>query len=183
MIIDNFIDDFDLLKKESISGMFIDEINPIDGVIYPLINRTISSKVQDNVINNLNKIFGREIIDPLIFMRKSPIGVKYPNEVHSDNSMGKYSLMLYINDETEGAGTSLVKHKRSGITHAPEDPEFLSVIQFDQNNQKEWEIYEMFHMKPNRAAIFDSNRLHRAEPVGGFGEGKEARVVLTCFFS
>ena len=109
------------------------------------------------------------------------MGIDCPHQVHSDYSMGDYSLMVYVSDGD--GGTSLVRHKKTGIAYNPECDEFVKLIVEDQNIHDAWEITDSVLIRPNRAFIFDSRRLHRAEPVGGFGEGKTSRVVFTCFFS
>ena len=181
MIIDDFISSYGELKKASLSGEFKDEINAVDGVTYPLICKDIPEVVRDEVLQRLALFLGRPIIKPVMFMRKSTLGVACPQQAHADGCMGTYSLMLYTNKH-EG-GTSLVKHTKTGIAYQPEDPEFIKIIVDSQNDELAWEITEMIHMEQNRGFIFDAKRIHRAEPVGGFGKGKDARVVLTCFFS
>jgi hypothetical protein len=80
-------------------------------------------------------------------------------------------------------GTSFLSHRSLGIAYHPELPEAVAVVEADQNNAPAWKVREVAAMKPNRAVIFDAARLHRAEPVGGFGDTPEnTRVVLTCFF-
>lgn len=181
MIIDNFIDSFKELKIASINGNFSDVVNDVDDIAYPLISQDIPKNVQSDILRRLEIVHDRPLKDHIMFMRRSPIGINYPHQVHSDVSMGDYSLMLYINNYP--GGTSLLKHKKSGIAYNPESQEFVDLIVNDGNTPEAWEITEMVHMRPNRAFIFRSDLLHRAEPIGGIGEGAEARVVLTCFFS
>lgn len=179
MIIDNFIRSFPELNKASRDNGFIDEINPVDGVSYPLICKDIPDKVRTEITEKLTLIKGSPVNINMMFMRRSPEGVNCPHKVHSDNSMGDFSLMLYIN----GGHTSLVKHKETGIAYAPENEKYVDIIRSDQNNDDAWSVTELMGGKPNMAVIFDASRLHRAEPVGGFGTGKDSRVILTCFFS
>ena len=181
MIIDDFIESFDELRNAAINNDFAGEVNPVDGVLYPLISSKIPVKVENEIISELSELIGRTIDNPFMFMRRSPEGVDCPHQVHSDASMGGYSLMLYINDHA--GGTSLVRHKESGISYNPELQEFVDIVVKDQNNPEAWEITDMINMKPNRAFVFRSDMLHRAEPIGGFGSGSNSRVILTCFFS
>lgn len=182
MIVDDFIDSFEDLRQAALNGIFCDEINDIDGVTYPLICSEIPDNVKNEIISKLEEMAGRPIVSPLMFMRRSPAGVHCPNKVHSDNSMGDLSLMLYINEQ-EGAGTSILRHVLTGIAYAPADANFVNLVAADSNNDSAWEITEMVDMKANRAFVFRSDLMHRAEPMGGFGDGAGARVVLTCFFS
>ncbi len=179
MIINNFIKSFAELEIAARENDFIDEVNPVDGVIYPLICADIPESVRSEIEENLKALNGGKVDINIMFMRRSPEGVSCPHKVHSDISMGKYSLMLYIN----GGHTSLVRHNKTGIAFSPEDDSYLDIIHKDQNNDDAWSVTEIMGGEPNVAAIFDSSRLHRAEPVGGFGSGVDSRVVLTCFFS
>lgn len=179
MIVDNFLDSFDDLKKASVLGEFKDEVNPVDCVTYPLICKDIPENVREEALARLAIFLGRPVKNPVMFMRRSPKGVECPHQVHSDNSMGDYSLMLYIN----GGGTAMVRHKRSGIAYSPSDERYLHIIHNDQNNSDAWVKTDVVVGEPNRAVVFDSYRLHMAMPVGGFGEGVDARVIMTCFFS
>jgi len=180
LIIDNFIESFGSLLSAAKNGSFVDEVNPIDGVTYPLINRDLSVEVASEIVMKLSDLMRKPIANPFMFMRRSPKGVDCPHQAHSDASMGTHSLMLYINGE---GGTSLLRHKESGIAYNPESHEFVNVITRDQNIADAWEITDMVNLVPNRAFIFRSDMIHRAEPIGGFGEGNEARTILTCFFS
>lgn len=180
MVINDFIESFDSLLSAARYGEFIDELNPVDNVIYPMINKDIPPDVASEIVIKLSDIMDRSIESPFMFMRRSPKGVECPHQAHSDASMGKHSLMLYVQGE---GGTSLLRHKESGISYNPESQEFVDVITRDQNVPEAWEIAEMVGLIPNRAFIFRSDMIHRAEPIGGFGEGPEARTVLTCFFS
>ena len=90
--------------------------------------------------------------------------------------------MLYLNDHDHG-GTAMLRHRETGMAYAPESDTFAAIARNDQNDQSKWTIVEYVQMKENRAAIFDAGFFHCALPVGGFGEGETARVVLTVFFS
>lgn len=179
--IDNFSNKFDQIKELSINGQFEDIENPYDGVTYPHILREIPADIVSDIEDKLNDIFGQVVINAM-FLRRSPKGVYVPHMAHTDNSMGDYSLMLYLNDNDNG-GTGLLRHKPSGITYAPESEVFVDVVRHDQNNPDQWDVYHRSIMKENRAAIFDAHLFHCALPVGGFGEGAESRCVLTAFFS
>ncbi len=181
MIVDDFISTFKGLKEYALNAEFKDEVNEIDKVVYPLICKDIPAVYYDEILLQIENILGRKPENILMFMRRSPVGVPCPHQVHSDAVMGRYSLMLYLQESI--GGTALLHHKLTGIGHNPQAQELVDVITLDQNSPEKWVMDEYVQMKENRAFIFPSDRMHRAEPVGGFGEGKEARVVLTCFFS
>ncbi|WP_315809456.1 DUF6445 family protein [Pseudomonas sp. C9-3] len=184
LIIDNFLTQFADLQAYAFDAKYQDEVNDIDGVTYPQICRDIPRAIREEVLQRLALIKGAPVTDYTMFLRRSPAGVHCPHQVHSDNSMGVFSFMLYLNrpEHCQG-GTSMVRHLETGVAFAPERAEFLDAIRADQNTPDAWAIVQMIDMVPNRGAVFEANTLHRAEPVGGFGEGAEGRVVLTCFFT
>lgn len=181
MIVDNFLHNFHELVEYAKTAEFKDETNYVDNVVYPLICSEIPEKIKREVAVKLGGFF-KTPKNPIMFMRRSPKDVECPHKAHSDNSMGKYSLMLYMSDE-QGYGTSLLNHKKTGAKHTQYSDAIVSKMMEDQNNDDAWEVYQMTYGKPNRAFIFDAHLMHRAEPIGGFGEGANARTVLTCFFS
>jgi hypothetical protein len=117
-------------------------------------------------------------------MRLSPDGVHVPHPVHTDISMGKYSLMLYLNRaEHCRGGTSILKHIESGMVRTPRTEEEFALWQRDMRNPEAWSYVDAAEMAPNRAFIFDADMYHRAEPEGGFGkDATDGRLVLTMFF-
>lgn len=181
MIIDEFIDSYQQLKEHCMIANFDGAVNPVDGVKYPHICADIPESVKSEVLSKIAGVLGREAEGVTVFMRRSPEGCHVPHIAHTDNSMGSYSLMLYMND-AEG-GTAFIRHKASGIMYAPESNEIVELVQKDQNNPEKWSMVDMAHMKENRAVIFDAGKFHCAMPIGGFGDGAESRCVLTCFFS
>ena len=182
IIIDDFLEiTYPELKKYSKTCEFKDQVNPTDGVIYPNICADIPEKVLNELHWFLGAVIGKKIKDPTIFMRMSPKSVHCPHVFHNDESMGKFSMMLYLEDRDD-AGTALAKHKRSGAIRPT--PDILQNVIEDQNKHEEWFLYDMAEMKENRAVIFDSSLFHCALPFGGYGETQEdSRIVLTCFFS
>ncbi len=182
MVIDGFLDTFDSLRAYADDAKFGDE--DVEGVVYPLICRHIPTAIREEILQRLAVIMGRPLVRPIMFMRLSPEGVHCPNQVHADNSMGDYSLMLYLNrpEHCQG-GTAKVRHKETGIGFAPQSGTYADYVHNSRNNMDEWEPVEAIPMWPNRAFLFPANTLHRADPVGGFGSNNEdARLVLTVFF-
>lgn len=185
LIIDDFLHNFEELRNYADSAKYEDTVNPADGVTYPYICRSIPEHIQQEIYQVLSEVKGAPIVKPTMFLRLSPEGVHCPHEVHSDATMGAFSLMLYLNREFDcKGGTSLVSHRESGIAYNPGSQAFVDIVVADQNIRDAWDIRHLIDMKPNRAFVFDASALHRAEPPGGFGQGPEhARLVLTCFFS
>lgn len=179
IIADNFLSFYDELKEYSLISNFEDEVNTVDGAVYPEICKEIPRNIEREMIRRLKYAVGN-VSDYKMFLRRSPKGVSVPHVAHTDNSMGKYSAMLYLNEGEHG--TAFLKHIETGIMYAPGDQEYVDMMSKDQNDLEKWQVMGGVQMKENRCAIFDAGYFHCATPVGGFGEGEESRCVLTCFF-
>jgi hypothetical protein len=180
--INDFIKSYGELKEYSNIAEFKDVINPVDGVVYPHICAEIPENIRNEIIDRICSIIGRKPEEITMFMRRSPFGVHCPHIVHNDRTMGLHSLMLYMNDNSDG-GTGIVRHKSTGIMYQPDSAEFVDIAVLDQNNPRAWSIWHKFDMKENSAALFDAALFHCALPIGGFGDGSQSRTVLTVFFS
>jgi len=178
--IDGFITQYEDLKEYSLLCSYEYETNPYDGVVYPLINKKVPRVILNEVNYKASKSLGFEIIPVVSFLRRSPKGVHCPHPIHHDLSMGKYSLMLYLNDE---GGTGIFRHKETGICYAPENPAYSELMASNSALIDSWAMMSSCEAKQNRAFIFDSGFMHGALPFGGFGEGHTARTVLTVFFN
>lgn len=177
-VYNNFLEEstFAHLVNHAREAEFRDVESGIDGVTYPL----ICTDIPHNVLQEVGTKLHRKALN-MLFLRRSPAGVPVPNIHHNDASHGRWSLMLYL-DDTPGAGTAFCRHVRTGICYAPEDPSLLEELVADSNNQTAWLPMSMCPATPNRGVVFDAGYFHRAEPLGGWGEGTEARTVLTAFF-
>jgi hypothetical protein len=182
--IDDFLQFPDRLISYSKACEFKDEINPIDGVVYPHICKDIPKPILNDVIFNLtHKVLGRAPVNPFCFMRMSPAEVTAPHKFHTDNSMGAYSMMIYLQDAPE-YGTGFAQHIETDMVSSYADPADVEKGAVDVNNESAWNIYRIFSMKKNKAIIFDSHLFHVALPIGGFGSTQDdSRIVFTCFFS
>lgn len=187
-IIDNFLDDYAALEAHAHTLNYSGVINPVDSVLYPGISvdvpeqfkKEIERKIQQ-YFNVSDDLFWASI--PLVF-RLTLEGTNAPHQAHTDAIMGQYNFILYFNDGDENTGTSILRHKDTGIEIAPGDPELLQRLHEETNEYDNWEIVELCQAKKNRAAIIPSKLYHRAEPVGGFGTTPESgRLVLLCFFN
>lgn len=180
--IDNFLGSYKELKEYAETADFRDIVNPVDGVVYPHICDSIPSHIRSEILGRIAFLIGREPENVTLFMRRSPKGVHCPHIVHNDISMGANSFMLYMDDREDG-GTAIVRHKKTGMMYQPESEEMVSIAIEDQNTPEKWAEMHTFKMKENSAALFDAGLFHCALPIGGFGDGVEARTVLTVFFS
>lgn len=184
-VIDDFIEQFEALRRYADSAHFEDVTNQVDGVVYPHICTSIPPNIVAEICFQIATVLGRQPRDQVMFLRMSPEGTPVPHEAHTDLSMGKWSLMLYMNREVHcRGGTELIRHKATGLSvHPRNDPE-LKVWQRDHNNRDAWATDLMVNMVANRAFIFPAYLMHRAAPIGGFGLARDnARMVLTCFFN
>lgn len=182
IILDGFLESYNVLKDHIHTADFGDITNPADGVVYPHICVLLPDVVRSELAEGIGRVLGRNPEKMTAFLRRSPKGVPVPHIAHTDISMGRYSLMLYCNNY-EGGGTAMLRHRETGICYSPESQEYVELMQKDQNSPEKWAVMEMAHMKENRAAIFDAGNFHCAMPIGGFGDGTGSRAVLTAFFS
>ena len=184
IIIDSFLSDFDSFRAYCDTVVYDGEKNPVDGVFYPGISLDIPDEIKEEVVFKIEKEVDRKISVNAFFLRLTTEKMEAPHQAHTDTSMGKFSLMLYLNrmEDCEG-GTSYVMHKRTGLSSHPINEKQINTWKEDCNNPDAWQITNICPMIPNRAFIFNANAMHRAEPVGGFGSNAaNGRLVLTVFF-
>lgn len=184
-VIDNFLPRWHEVRSFADSASYKDVINPVDSVVYPGICTDVSTSVKHELVNRLSAVHGQSVALRTVFFRLSLKGNVAPHQAHTDSTMGQFSMMLYMNhDKDAQGGTSLIRHKATGITSDEGLSEFGQRIWLrDTNKYDAWTIYKTVQMRPNRAFIFDSRLMHRAEPVQGFGyNNKSGRLVLTAFY-
>lgn len=116
-----------------------------------------------------------------MFLRLSLEGDTPPHGAHNDSVMGDHTMILHLTrEEFCKGGTSLLSHREIS-SDISEDQ--LEIWERDTNKYCAWKIEKMFHMEPNRAVIFPSSKMHRAE-ASNFGDSPEnGRLILGCFFS
>ena len=172
-VIDNFFSErtYNDLIMQIACGPFIDEVNEVDGVVYPFICRHIPKSITEEC----SAMFEGQFVE---FIRRSPSGVHCPNPVHHDASMGALSIMVYT---SHLGATAVMRHKKTGVMSACDSSTITRLIARDSANVDEWEVMETAIAAPNRAAIFDARLMHAALPFGGIGHGEGARTVYTRF--
>ena len=183
IIIDDFIGGFEAYRDILDSHIFSGVQSPVDGVFYKGVSADIPQHIADNIKANLD-LYYENVEIKYQFVRISQEGIFAPHGAHNDASMSTHSCRLYLNRTEDCAGgTSFVSHVDEGMPYGPENDEQLKAWQLDSSNENKWNIDEIATMKPNRAVMFESDRMHRSEPVGGFGRTtKDARLVLVTFF-
>jgi hypothetical protein len=185
MVIDHFLDDFPKWREWADKAEYKDVVNPADGVVYPGINGEIPDELRDEVHKKLCLALATNHVDmKAIFTRLSPQGVHVPHQAHTDAVMGMFSFMLYLNrpEHTRG-GTDLIFHRQFDMEYGPKDKVELAAWERDMNLPDAWVTLTRCPMRPNRGFIFDARLMHRAAPIGGYGEdATNGRLVLTAFF-
>jgi len=184
MVIDDFLNGYKALRQHCNGLDYSGYVSPVDGVEYPGISGEVPEDTQAEILASLCLLMQGKIVNPLLFFRLSVNGVKAPHGAHNDSSMGQYALFIYLNkpEHCQG-GTSFVKHIKGGFNGDLSTPEELALWKQDTHNYDAWEVEKMAKMKPNRAVVFESANMHRAEPAEGFGDdASNGRLVLICFF-
>ena len=181
--VDEFFDDFDALQNYARSLEYGDVENPADGVTYPDISTEVPEFLKGEVERKCSQLTGRNLVANTIFFRKTCKGTKTaPHQAHTDSAMAEWTFIGYMQDGPEGTGTSLVRHKQTGMEQTPWTEGERRIWERDTNVYDAWEITDLTQMRANRVALYPSKYMHRAEPVGGFGScSKDGRIVLVCF--
>lgn len=182
--IPDFLDDFDDWNEFARELDYSGVTNDVDGVEYPDVSTDVPEFLKTQVIDRLLQTTGLRLKINTIFWRLTTEDTQTaPHQAHTDSSMGRFTFVLYMQDGPEGAGTALVKHKTTGgLDQDPWTNAELEVWLRDMNDYDAWAITKLFPMQANKAVLYHSKRMHRAEPVGGFGKDvTDGRLVLTAF--
>jgi hypothetical protein len=95
----------------------------------------------------------------LSFFRRSPEGQVEPNYVHSDEMMGRFTGIYYMNPEpAEGDGTA-----------------------FWEKDGDEWKMVRLVPAKFNRLLTFNAELHHSRALFNNYGEGDGARLIQVVF--
>jgi hypothetical protein len=180
---DDFLESFNELRYFANTAKFEPVGNPEDGVLYPGICLDLPERPETEIYEKVLRLYGK-IKPRSIFLRLSTAGTPVPQQAHTDIAMGKYSMMLYLNEPQHcRGGTALIEHKETKLRRAPRNPSEVAVLARDENNYDAWSTRYLCKMKTNRACFFKAHLMHRAEPIGGFGkDATDGRLVLTFFF-
>lgn len=117
--------------------------------------KNIQPREDDEFSRLVSIIFPNHIVK-WNFIRKSPLNQEEPNYIHSDEMMGDYTVILYLNE-----------------TH----PENDGTTMYDSNNKPLCTVYSKF----NRMIAFSSETPHSRNIYENFGEGNEARLIQVIF--
>lgn len=181
---------FQSLRDWAHTAKYADVQSPYDDEVYPDLIVDIPMWIRVCIQTEIAESMGCDYRDVEIhtqFFRLTTENTKQaPHGAHNDAIHGKYSAFFYVNEKPEEvmAGTSLVSHKRTGLSSQPKSVEEWACWHEDTNNYDAWNIDEMVFWDPNRLSIYPAERMHRAEPPGGWGKGpSDGRLVLITFFS
>ena len=95
----------------------------------------------------------------LSFFRRSPAGQPEPNFIHSDEAMGRFTGILYLNpDPADGDGTAFWEREGAG-----------------------WKMSRLVPAKFNRMVIFDAALQHSRALFDNYGGGDGARLIQVTF--
>lgn len=95
----------------------------------------------------------------LSFFRRSPEGQIEPNYVHSDEMMGRFTGIYYMNPQpADGDGTA-----------------------FWEKDGGEWKMTRLVHAKFNRLLTFNADLHHSRALFNNYGEGDGARLIQVIF--
>lgn len=178
----NFFRDFHAVRNAILAGTFKDEHNPMDGTVYPAINKDICPHVAAELTQGLEFLLGRKVHVEHLFARAMFDGMLAANKIHSDLVMGtRYASQVYLSEHwPHASGTSFWQHKKHGMLHAVQSP----APDIDCNDLQQFQRVVTVQAQPNLLLAHRGDVWHLAEPIGGWGtQPSNARLVLTCFFN
>jgi GNAT superfamily N-acetyltransferase len=110
----------------------------------------------------------------LSFFRRSPLGQEEPNFIHSDEGMGEWTAVLYLNPEPPAAdGTTFWRFEPTG-----------AVLGSARALDKDAALWTPWHHVParfNRVLVYDSRYFHSRAIAENYGVGETARLIQVAF--
>lgn len=95
----------------------------------------------------------------LSFYRRSPLGQVEPNFIHSDEAMGRFTGIFYLNTEpAEGDGTAFWERDGEG-----------------------WKKTRLVRARFNRLLLFSAGLHHSRALFDNYGQGDGARLIQAIF--
>lgn len=184
IVVDDFLPEetFRELKEHATSASYVGMTNKEDGLDYPDICGALPASAVLEAQRGLEKLRQAPVDIRAMFLRLSTKNTAVPpHQVHTDSIMGDWTLLVYLQDGP--GGTAYVTHKQTGLREDPVNLEEYETWQRDQDKFDAWEVTDLVEMRSNRANILPADLMHRAEPVGGFGQSaSDGRIVLVAFF-
>ncbi len=132
--------------------------------------------VSDPTLPELVKSIIPTAVTSLTFFRKSPERQEEPNFIHSDEGMGEWTAILYLNPHpADGDGTSFWRFLPSGDIHGS--------ARALNKDAALWECWKQIHAVYGRLLLFDSLYFHSRSLIDNYGSGDDARLVQVAFGS
>lgn len=183
--VEGFFRDFSTLRSTLDTLEYGNEVNPVDGKVYPGVV-ALPEEYTREVQHNMRECLGRTYVlsNVPLFLRLSPSGQVPPHQAHDDALMGDYTLIVFLNrpEHCQG-GTSFVGHVK-GFDRAPLSAPEWDLWNRDTNDVTKWKVLHHVAMSSNKGVVFKSDYLHRSDPIGGFGDTVEdSRLVLVGFWT
>lgn len=119
-------------------------------------------------LDRLNKITGLNLVksyEP--FFRKYTKTDTFPTFIHSDLGMGKYTVILYLNNKKDCyGGTAFWEHKRTGHSSMEQHMTIDNAVDMEKDAGKEqkWIQTNLVEMEPNKLILYGSAIYHSRYP-------------------
>lgn len=111
----------------------------------------------------------------LSFFRQSPEGQVEPNYIHTDEAMGDWTAILYLNPTpAAGDGTSFWVDGATGATRG-------SVVGEAGKDLARWTLAARVPAAFNRMVVFDGALFHSRSIEENYGQGDDARLIQVVF--
>lgn len=112
------------------------------------------------------------------FFRKSPWRQAEPNMVHTDDLMGEWTGILYLNPlPAPGDGTLFVKHLPSGQIRSG----WKEQREADWKDPGKWRVWMHARAAFNRLVMFPADYFHSRAIEENYGTGDDARLIQVVF--
>jgi hypothetical protein len=184
LILDDFLDQPDELRKYAEKASFKEEISPADGLAYKGVCKTIPLSVELEICTKLSYVLSCPIVPYISFLRLSLENVS-TRWIHADIIYSKYVLVVYLNTKFPlGSGTRFFSHPEIDLTIRPLPEKMIELWDAIANKPEKWSVAGEIPMKYNRALIYDTAIFHAPLPKDGFGvTRRDGRVIYCMFFN
>lgn len=120
-----------------------------------------------------------DLTPTLSFFRQSPRGQREPNYVHTDQGMGEWTAILYLNPQPmRGDGTTFWRHRVTGALGSEMDD---ALPRDAWRDLEQWEPVSSVIAQMGRALIFPAARFHSRTIAENYGSGDDARLIQVVF--
>ena len=177
MIIDDFLPDFELVRK------FTEGVEYGDHEFFGKMYKGIAPVVLP-VKALIEEVCGPVSIR-LSHLRLGNSKTPLTHYIHADNAGASWAMVLCLSQPDIKTGTAFWTHKETGLDRLPMPcpPDIFNKLDRDLTDLSQWICTEVVETKENRALIFESARFHSRHPEHlTIGETEKPRIVSTTFF-